>query len=215
MTIAVKICGLTDAKALETAVEAGADFVGFVFFRSSPRFVSIEKAAELASGVPRHVKKVGLFVEPSDAQLDKTMQAVRLDMLQLHGRESPERVGAIRKAFETPVMKALGIANRGDVQASAAYAGVADWFLFDTKPPPTATRPGGNAVAFDWTLMKSYAGSLPWMLAGGLTAKNVKAAVKASGAQAVDISSGVETRPGVKSAAKIRAFINAVRAIST
>jgi phosphoribosylanthranilate isomerase len=213
VTIAVKICGLTDANALEAAVDTGASFVGFVFYRRSPRFISLDKAAELASGVPRHVKTVGLFADPTDTQIEKTLKTVRLDLLQLHGNESPIRIGAIRQRFEIPIMKALGIANRADVQTSATYIGAADWFLFDAKAASDATRPGGNAVAFDWALMRMYTGPVPWILAGGLNAKNVKAAVKASGARAVDISSGVETRPGVKSPAKIRAFINAVRAI--
>jgi phosphoribosylanthranilate isomerase len=208
--VAVKICGLTEPKSVQTAVDAGAQFIGLNFFRRSPRFVSWEKAAELVSDIPRTVTTVGLFVNPTDAQLEKALKAMRLGMLQLHGTETPTRVAAIRKKFRVPVMKALGIATRADVQSASAYAGVADWLLFDAKPAADATRPGGNAMAFDWALMKSYAGTLPWMLAGGLTAKNVKAAVKASGARAVDVSSGVETSPGIKSPAKIRAFVKAV-----
>jgi phosphoribosylanthranilate isomerase len=214
VTITVKICGLTDAKAVMTAVDAGANFVGFVLFRRSPRFLTIEAAADLVSGVPRTVTSVGLFVDPTDSQIDKTLKAMRLGMIQLHGKETPARVAAIRKKFNVPVMKAIGVAARADVLAASEYSGVTDWLLFDAKPIATASRPGGNATAFDWPLMKTYNGALAWMLAGGLTAKNVAAAVKASGARAVDVSSGVETRPGVKSPAKIRSFIKAVRAIS-
>jgi len=212
VTIAVKICGLTDKKALTTAIDAGANYVGFVFFRRSPRFIDATDAAPLVGLVPRDVTSVGLFVDPSDADLDQTLSTVDLGMIQLHGHETPERVDAIAKTFGVPVMKALGIASSAEVMAASAYVGHANWLLFDAKPPQDATRPGGNALAFDWGLMRSYVGPTPWMLAGGLTSKNVQAAVKVSGAKAVDVSSGVETRPGVKSPAKIRSFINAVRA---
>jgi phosphoribosylanthranilate isomerase len=214
VTISVKICGLTDAKAVATAVDAGANFIGFVFYRRSPRFVSIESAAELTSGVPRSATSVGLFVDPTDSQIEKTLKKIRLGMLQLHGKETPVRVAAIRKKFNVPVMKAIGVATRADVLSASDYQGVADWLMFDAKPVPSATRPGGNATAFDWALMKTFHGALPWMLAGGLTSKNVADAVKASGARTVDVSSGVETSPGVKSPAKIRAFIKAVGAIA-
>lgn len=214
MSIAVKICGLTDSKALATAIESGANFVGFVFFRRSPRFLSIEAADDLVGAVPRNVTSVGLFVDPTDNQIEKTLKRVRLGMIQLHGSETPQRVAEIRKAFTLPVMKALGIATRSDVLAAANYENHAEWMLFDTKPSLDASRPGGNGQVFDWPLMRAYAGKSRWMLAGGLTAKNVQAAIKASGARAVDVSSGVETSPGVKSPAKIRAFINAVRAFS-
>jgi phosphoribosylanthranilate isomerase len=191
VTIAVKICGLTDAKAVITAVDAGANFVGFVFFRRSPRFLPIEAAADLVSGVPRTVTSVGLFVDPTDSLIEKTLKAMRLGLLQLHGKETPARVAAIRKKFNVPVMKAIGVAMRADVLTASDYVGVTDWLLFDAKPIPAAVRPGGNATAFDWPLMKAFNGARPWMLAGGLTA-----------------------RPGVKSPAKIRSFIKAVRAIS-
>lgn len=214
MSVAVKICGLTDAKALATAVAVGADFVGFVFFRRSPRYLAREVAAALAAQVPRQVTTVGLFVDPVDGEIEQTLRHVRLDMLQLHGNETPARVAAVRKRFSRPVIKALGVSSAADVAAAAAYAGVADWLLFDAKPAPGASRPGGNALAFDWSLMRAFAGATPWLLAGGLTPKNVAAALKASCARAVDVSSGVETRPGVKSPAKIRAFVRAVRAVA-
>jgi phosphoribosylanthranilate isomerase len=193
-----------------SAMDDGAAFVGFVFYRHSPRYVTVDEAAELAAKVKRGVKAVGLFVNPTDAELDGVLKFVRLDMIQLHGKETPARVDAVRLLTGLPVMKALGISTARDVGAAAAYEDHADWLLFDAKPPKDATRPGGNALAFDWTLLKTYSGKTPWMLAGGLTSKNVAAALKASGARAVDVSSGVESRPGVKSPAKIRSFLKAV-----
>ncbi len=213
--ISVKICGLSDARGVAAAVDNGAALVGFVFFRRSPRFVTPETAAELADLVPRGVKKVGLFVDPTDAELEKTLRAVRLDMIQLHGKETPARVDAVRLFSGLPVMKALGIATARDLQDAKAYEDHADWLLFDAKAPKDATRPGGNAKAFDWTLLKSYAGRSPWMLAGGLTRSNVGKALKQSGARSVDVSSGVESSPGVKSPAKIRAFLKAALAAGT
>ena len=215
MKTAVKICGLKDARGVTAAVESGASFVGFVFFRASPRYVTPEVAAELSALVPRGVKKVGLFVNPTDAQLERVLKHLRLDIIQLHGRETPARVDAIRLAFGLPVMKALGISAPRDVLNAKAYENHADWLLFDAKPPKNATRPGGNAVAFDWPLLKTYVGGTPWMLAGGLTRTNVGAAVRQSGARTVDVSSGVESKPGVKSPSKIRAFIKAAQVKSS
>ena len=212
MTIAVKICGLSEQTTLDAAVDAGADYIGFNFYRRSPRYVMLDRAADLAASLPRRVAAVGLFVDPTDAELALTLRDVPLGMIQLHGRETPERVAAIRAKTGLPVMKALGVAAARDVMSASAYAAAADWLLFDAKPPKDATLPGGNAVPFEWSLMRNYGGPLPWMLAGGLTRGNVRAALKASGARAVDVSSGVESKPGRKSAAKIRAFIKAVRA---
>ena len=212
MTVAVKICGLTEARGLKAAVDAGAAYVGLNFFRRSPRFVDLDTAAKLANAVPRGVTSVGLFVDPTDSDLDTIIGRVNLGMIQLHGRETPDRIAKIKADTGLPVMKALGIATARDVLAAAAYEQVADFLLFDAKPPADATRPGGNALAFDWTLMRSYTGRLPWGLAGGLTRANVAAAIAASGAQMVDVSSGVESRPGVKSPAKIRSFIGAIAA---
>jgi len=213
MKVSVKICGLSDERGLTAAAESGAAFVGFVFHRRSPRFVTLEQAATLVAQVPRGVESVGLFVNPTDAELESVLNVARLDMIQLHGKETPARVDEVRLHTGLPAIKAVGISTARDVMAAAAYEGHADWLLFDAKPPKDATRPGGNAVAFDWTLMKSYTGKTPWMLAGGLTRANVVAAIKASGARAVDVSSGVETQPGVKSPARIRAFVNAVHAL--
>jgi len=212
MKLQIKICGLTDARGVTAAVDAGANLVGFVFFRRSPRYVSREMAAELASLVPRGVKKVGLFVNPTDAELEKTLKAGRLDMIQLHGKETPARVDAVRMLSGLPVMKALGIETPKDLIDAKAYSEHANWLMFDAKPPKDATRPGGNAVAFDWKLMASYTGKTPWFLAGGLTRANVARAIVESGARLVDVSSGVESGPGVKSPAKIRAFIKAAKA---
>lgn len=211
MKVSVKICGISDARGLIAAVDAGASYVGFVFFRRSPRYVTLETAAELAAALPRTVTPVGLFVSPTESDLDAVLSHVRLGMVQLHGRETPERVDAVRAAFGLPVIKALGVSTAQDIRAAQAYEDHADWLLFDAKAPKSATRPGGNAVSFDWSLMKSYTGATPWMLAGGLTPRNVAKAVRESGARAVDVSSGVETRPGVKSPAKIRAFLNAAK----
>lgn len=213
MSVAVKICGLSEPKTLATAVDSGAAFVGFVFFRRSPRYVDAVTAAKLTTHVPRAVTTVGLFVDPTDADLKTTLNAVDLDALQLHGQETPERVLAIRKTFGLPVMKSVGVSTARDVTAASAYLDSADWLLFDAKPAADASRPGGNAAAFDWTLLRTFTAKIPWMLAGGLTAKNVQDAIAASGAKGVDVSSGVETQPGVKSAAKIRAFIKAVKAL--
>ncbi len=212
MKLQIKICGLTDARGVAAAVDAGANLVGFVFFRRSPRFVTPETAAHLANLPPRGVKKVGLFVNPTDAELDKTLKAVRLDMIQLHGKETPARVDAVRLLSGLPVMKALGIETPRDLIDAKIFQDHADWLLFDAKPPKDAIRPGGNARAFDWGLLKTYVGRTPWGLAGGLTRTNVAKALKDSGARLVDVSSGVESRPGVKSPAKIRAFVKAVRA---
>jgi phosphoribosylanthranilate isomerase len=210
--VAVKICGLTESRGLKAAIAHGAAYVGFVFFRRSPRLVSIKQAAKLAALVPRGVTSVGLFVDPTDADLDQTLDHVPLEMIQLHGQETPARVAEVRKRTGLPVMKVIGVATAHDVLGAGAYDNVADRLLFDAKPPPGAARPGGNAVAFDWSLMRAYAGRLPWGLAGGLAKENIAAAIAASGARMVDVSSGVETRPGAKSPAKIRAFLAAVAA---
>ncbi len=210
--VAVKICGLTESEGLNAAIEYGAAYIGLNFFRRSPRFVSTEQAAKLAALVPRGVISVGLFVDPTDADLAQTLAHVPLGMIQLHGKETPERVAEVKARTGLPVMKVIGVATARDVMGANVFDQVADFLLFDAKPPPGATRPGGNAVAFEWSLMRSYAGRLPWGLAGGLSRDNVVEAIAASGARMVDVSSGVETRPGVKSPSKIRAFLAAVAA---
>lgn len=213
MRVSVKICGINDDRGLIAAVENKASYVGFVFYRRSPRYVALEQAAELAASLPRRVTAVGLFVNPTDAALDSVLTHVRLGMVQLHGRETPERVDEVRAAYGLPVVKAVGVSSPRDIVAAGKYDNHADWLLFDAKPPKAAARPGGNAVSFDWSLMKSYTGTTPWMLAGGLTPRNVGKAIRESGARAVDVSSGVETRPGVKSPAKIRSFLKAAKGL--
>ncbi|MDJ0684052.1 MAG: phosphoribosylanthranilate isomerase [Alphaproteobacteria bacterium] len=211
MNVGVKICGLTDQTALNAAVEAGADYVGLVFFPPSPRAVTPDQAAALAGGVEGRVKRVGLFVDPSDDEIDAVLARAPLDLLQLHGDESPDRAGALRRRTGLPVIKALKIAEAEDLDAAQAYEGRVDFLLFDAKPPKGATRPGGNAEAFDWTLLAGRDWSQPWFLAGGLTADNIGAARRISGARLIDASSGVEDAPGRKSADKIREFVAAAR----
>ena len=212
MSIAVKICGITDFEALEAAIEGGADMVGFVFHPKSPRAITPEDAAELAQILPDDIAAVGLFVDADNGWLDTVLTHVRLDLIQCHGQETPERVEAIRLEYGTPVMKAIGVAEAGDLDAAAAYLPVADRLLFDARPPRDATRPGGNAVSFDWALLAGKSWPLPWMLAGGLTPANVAEAIRISGATSVDVSSGVESAPGRKDPALIAAFIKAAKA---
>lgn len=209
MDIRVKICGLREAADVEAAVEAGARYVGFVFFAKSPRNLSVGEARDLAVLVPPGVAKVALTVDATDAELDAITGAVPLDMLQLHGQESPARVSAIRARYGLPVMKAIGIAGPDDVAKIPAYGKVADQLLVDAKAPKGAVLPGGNGLAFDWRLVARKYWPCPWMLAGGLTPDNVGEAIRLTGARQVDVSSGVESAPGVKDADLIRAFIAA------
>ncbi len=211
MPVEVKICGIIDEEAMDAAIEAGANYVGLVFFPASPRNVTPDRAAELVEFAPGDVTKVGLFVDPDDATLDAVLTRVRLDLLQLHGHETPERVEAIRLEYGLPVMKVLSVSDAADLDAAEPYLAVADRLLFDAKPPKGAALPGGNAVSFDWSILTGRKWGLPWMLAGGLTPANVAEAVRISGAPCVDVSSGVESAPGVKDAEKIRAFIQAAR----
>jgi phosphoribosylanthranilate isomerase len=208
----VKICGINDAEAMRAAAEAGADFVGFVFFPASPRAVTPDAAAMLSASHPGGPKRVGLFVDAEDALIAAALAALPLDWLQLHGEETPARCAALRARFGVPVMKALGIATAADLDALAAYAPVVDRFLLDAKAPPGAALPGGNAAPFDWTLTKGRAIPRPWLLAGGLTPGNVAAAIRAADAPGVDVSSGVERARGVKDAGLIAAFVSAARA---
>jgi len=209
MATRVKICGLTEAAHVEAAAEAGATYMGFVFFPRSPRNLSLPRAAALALQVPMGVAKVALVVDAEDAALDALVQAVPLDMLQLHGHESPARVAEIRARYGLPVMKAVGIAEAADLAAIASYEQVADQILVDAKPPKGAALPGGNGLAFDWRLIAGRDWDRPWMLAGGLTPANVAEAVRLTGARQVDVSSGVESAPGIKDPAAIAAFIAA------
>ena len=212
MPVEVKICGITSEDAMEAAVEAGADYVGLVFFPPSPRCVTPERAAELVEFLPDDLVKVGLFVDPDDATLDRVLSQVRLDLVQVHGQETPERLERIRLEFGLPVMKVIPVAEAADLAVAEPFLAVADRLLFDAKAPKGAPLPGGNAVSFDWTLLQGRKWGLPWMLAGGLTPENVAEAVRMTGARAVDVSSGVESAPGIKKdPARIRAFIKAAR----
>ncbi len=207
----IKICGLRDAALLQAAVDAGAAYIGLVFFPKSPRNVSIEQAATLAQAVPPGVAKVALVVDADDAQLDAITSKVPLDILQLHGHETPQRVADIRARYGLPVMKAVGVADASDLAALDSYAQVADQILVDAKPPKDADLPGGNGLSFDWRLIAGRRWPVPWMLAGGLTPETVAEAIALTGATQVDVSSGVETSPGVKDAARIAAFCAAAQ----
>ncbi len=211
MDIRVKICGLKEPEHVAAAAEAGAAYVGFVFFEKSPRNVSLERARDLAVEVPVGVAKVALTVNADNAFLDELVETVPLDMLQLHGQESPERLQEVRSRFGLPVMKAIGIADAEDVAKIDAYGAVADQLLVDAKPPKNAELPGGNGLSFDWRLVNRKYWPRPWMLAGGLTADNVAEAIKMTGARQLDLSSGVESAPGVKDVGLIRAFMKAVQ----
>ncbi|KQI72147.1 N-(5'-phosphoribosyl)anthranilate isomerase [Loktanella sp. 5RATIMAR09] len=208
----VKICGLRDAAAVQAAVDAGAAYVGLVFFPKSPRNVTIEEAATLALTVPPGVAKVALVVDADDALLDAITTNVPIDILQLHGHETPERVAEIRARYGLPVMKAVGVADESDLAALDSYARVADQILVDAKPPKDADLPGGNGLSFDWRLIAGRRWPVPWMLAGGLTPQTVGEAIALTGAAQVDVSSGVESAPGVKDAALIAAFCAAAQA---
>lgn len=209
--IKVKICGLSTSSGVSAAAEAGAAYVGFVFFAKSPRNVGIAQARALAVAAPVGLAKVALTVNASDAELDAIVTEVPLDMLQLHGHETPERVAEVRARYGLPVMKAVGVADQGDLAELDDYMGVADQILVDAKPPRGAELPGGNGLAFDWRLIAGRRWPKPWMLAGGLTAANVAEAIRLTGARQIDVSSGVESAPGVKDAAMIAEFIRAAR----
>jgi phosphoribosylanthranilate isomerase len=213
MPVTAKICGVNDAAAMDAAVANGAAFVGLMFVQRSPRFVSTPAAAQLAERAEKRAQRVGVFVDPTDAQLEGVLAQVPIEMIQLHGAETPQRVEAIRTYTRRPVMKAVAIAAAADVAAAKAYGDAADWLLFDAKPPTSTSLAGGNATAFDWGLLAGAKWRKPWMLSGGLTAANVAKAVMASGAATVDVSSGVEDQPGRKSPERIGAFLKAVQAL--
>ncbi|MDQ2089485.1 phosphoribosylanthranilate isomerase [Marimonas arenosa] len=211
MEIKVKICGLTRPEDVTAVAKAGAAYCGFVFFPKSPRNLDLATAKSLALAVPAGLAKVALVVNADDARLEQITAAVPLDMLQLHGTESFDRVAEIRARYGLPVMKAVGVADESDLPALEEYGRVADQILVDAKPPKGADRPGGNAIAFDWRLIAGRRWPVPWMLAGGLTPENVTEAIRLTGARQVDVSSGVESAPGVKDPARIRAFVEAAR----
>jgi phosphoribosylanthranilate isomerase len=212
MRCLVKICGLKTPEALDAALQAGADLVGFVFFPPSPRNVGFDAAHALGARARGRAGKVALSVDADDALLARIVETLRPDLLQLHGSEPPERVSAVKRRFGLPVMKALPIAEASDLAAVPAYAAVADRLLFDARPPRDATRPGGLGRRFDWRLLEQVESPIPFMLSGGLDAGNVAEALTITRAPAVDVSSGVERAPGEKDPEKIRTFIAAARA---
>ena len=216
MSDLVKICGLSTPETLAAALDAGADLVGFVHFPKSPRHVTLDAGRALSVQARGRAIRTALLVNPDDALLAAAVESLDPDLIQLHGSEAPERVAAIRARFGRPVMKAVGIAESADLAAVAAYAPVADRLLLDAKPPKTADAlPGGNGLAFDWRLLAGLDPATPFMLSGGLNPENVAEAVGLTGARAVDVSSGVETRPGEKDPARIEAFVKAARAAWT
>ncbi|MGD9615293.1 MAG: phosphoribosylanthranilate isomerase [Alphaproteobacteria bacterium] len=214
MSVAAKICGLSSEEAVAAAVEGGAAYLGFVFYPPSPRSVSPARAAMLCAEVSEPVQRVGLFVDADDATIGRALDAAPLDMLQFHGRESPERVEQVRARFGRPIMKAIPIAAAEDVAAASLYQDCADFLLFDAKPPRRDDAlPGGNGLVFDWRLIAGRSWRLPWMLSGGLNAAVLAEAVRISGATTVDVSSGVERRPGEKDTGKIRTFLAAAHSL--
>jgi len=215
MSVAVKICGLTSAEAVAAAVAGGARFTGFVFYPPSPRDLTPEQAAALVAGVSAGITRVGVFVDPVDAALERVLAKVPLDLLQFHGAETPARLAAIKDRFRLKVMKAIKVAGEVDLQAAKNFYAVADWLMFDAKPPKDFENalPGGNALAFDWQLLRQKQWPLPWMLSGGLNVDNLAEAARISRAEVLDVSSGVERRPGEKDPAKIRAFLARAKAL--
>ncbi len=208
---AIKICGLTNARALDAAILARADYAGFVFFSPSPRNLSIADAAALSARAEGRITRVGLFVDASDAAISDAVTAARLDALQLHGSETPARAAQLKAHFGLPVWKALAIATKSDVERAAAYAGAADLILFDAKTPKGSSLPGGMGLSFDWSLVAGWKSPIAWGLAGGLTPSNVDEAIRLTAAPLVDTSSGVESAPGVKDMDKIAAFCKAAQ----
>ncbi|MVT53888.1 phosphoribosylanthranilate isomerase [Bradyrhizobium yuanmingense] len=211
MSLLVKICGLSTRETLETALEAGADMVGFVFFPPSPRHLSLELGRDLGRQVKRRALKVALTVDADDATLDNIMDALSPDIFQLHGGESVARLRDIKQRFGRPVMKAVPVATAADLAVLPGYAAVADRILFDARAPKDATRPGGLGEPFDWHLLEKLDLKLPYMVSGGLHADNLAEALRVTRAGGVDVSSGVESAPGVKDADMIKAFIRAAR----
>ncbi len=209
MTIDVKICGISDPTGLDAALDAGARWVGFVFFGKSPRNVSAAQAAVLIQRMAGRGKSVGLFVDPDDDHLAQVLAIAGLDIIQLHGAETPARAAHIRSRHGRPIFKAIGVKSLEDVRQAKSFAGIADHVLFDAKPISADAMPGGNGIVFDWTLLRHAPIDGPWILSGGLTPVNVVDAIKQSGTDAVDVSSGVEVTRGIKDPGLIRAFIQA------
>lgn len=212
MTLDIKICGLKTEEAVAAALAGGASHIGFIFFPKSPRNVTAEVAGRLRRAAVGRAKTVAVTVDADDATLDEIVATMKPDMLQLHGSETPERVAAVKARYGLPVTKALAIREAADLEKIAPYRGIADRFLFDAKPPRGAELPGGNGVPFDWRLLATLDADIDYMLSGGLNAGNIAEALKLTRAPGIDISSGVETAPGVKDTGLIAAFFEAVRA---
>lgn len=204
-----KICGLSTPDTLDAALKGGASHVGFVFFAPSPRDLSFARAAELAARVPSHVRRVGVFVDPDDGLLHRAVEAGRLDAVQLH-KVTPTRAASIRTQFRLETWAAVAVRTRTDLDAARGYTGAADRILYDAKTPEGSSLPGGMGLRFDWTLLDGFRHPLPWALSGGLDSANVVEAIRGTGATLVDVSSGVESEPGIKDAGKIAAFLAAV-----
>ncbi len=214
MTVRVKICGLSTPETTEAAIAAGADYLGFNFIERSSRYISCEKAGELAALVPSTIMKVALTLDAGNEEFDAIVEALDPDMLQLHGAETPARLTELKARYGLPLMKAIGVSEPGDPERADIYRDSADLLLFDAKPPKSmaGALPGGNGLVFDWSLIAGHRPGLPWMLSGGLNPENVGEAIRITGAEAVDVSSGVESAPGKKSPELIEAFIRAARA---
>jgi phosphoribosylanthranilate isomerase len=215
MAVLAKICGLKTPEAIAAAVDGGAALVGFMFYGRSPRYVDPATVRQLEAGVPPSVRKVGVLVDESDERIAAIVKGCELDLLQLHGSETPERVSAIRNRFGKRIIKVIPVSGAADLDRAAAYEGIADYLMFDAKPPKSMpdALPGGNALSFDWSLLSNRRFALPWLLAGGLTPDNLVDAARISGAPMVDVSSGVEDRPGEKNLNKIKAFLDAAQGI--
>jgi phosphoribosylanthranilate isomerase len=212
MPVLIKICGINSAEAADAAIRAGADFAGLVFHARSPRGLAPEQAGLLAARIRGRVRLVALFADARDAEIAEAVKAVRPDYLQFHGRETPQRVAEAAARFAMPIIKAVAIEDEADISAAAKYESAAEMLLFDAKAPGGADRPGGHGAAFDWQLLRGRKIARPWLLAGGLNAHNVARAIGCSDAPGVDVSSGVETAPGLKSPRMIVEFAAAVRA---
>lgn len=212
-SVRVKVCGLTRPSDIDALVQANAAYAGLVFFAPSPRAVTATQARAVALAAPSGLARVGLFVDAEDDFLAQILAVVPLDMIQLHGHETPARVAEVRARFGLPVIKAVGVARPQDLAMLDCHAGVADMLLVDAKPPKGAVLPGGNGLAFDWRLIAGRRWPVPWLLAGGLTPDNVAEALRLTGARQVDVSSGVESAPGVKDAGRVAAFARAVAAL--
>jgi phosphoribosylanthranilate isomerase len=212
--INVKICGIDTIENVDVAIEHGADYIGFVFYEPSPRNLSAKNAARLTLNIPKNVVRVGLFVDPSDIELSSVLELADIDLIQLHGCETPERVAAIKHLTKLPILKAIKVAKSHDLESAYNYFNVADHLLFDSKAPITLKNslPGGNALIFDWRLLQGLKIPLPWMLAGGLNANNIIEAITTSGATTIDVSSGVENMVGVKDNTLIKELLKIAKA---